>query len=105
MKNITQTEWNKLISEDNNAVILDVRTPNEWSEGIIENAVLINILEPQSFMDAIEKLDKNKNYYIYCRSGARSGQACQVMNSTGIETTYNLIGGIMEWTGETHNVN
>ena len=101
MKNLTQTDWNASILEDNNKVILDVRTPSEWAEGIIENALMINILEPQSFMDEIEKLDKNKHYYIYCRSGARSQQACQVLNSIGIDTTYNLMGGILEWTGKT----
>ena len=101
MKNLTQTEWTSSISEDNNAVILDVRTPNEWAEGIIENAVMINILDPQSFMEEIEKLDKSKSYYIYCRSGARSGQACQVLNSININSAYNLMGGILEWKGET----
>ena len=100
MKNLTQAEWSASIPEEN-TVILDVRTPNEWAEGIIENAVLINILEPQSFMGEIEKLDKSKNYYVYCRSGARSGQACQVMNSIGITEANNLIGGILEWTGQT----
>ena len=101
MRDITQTEWHDLISKDDNHVILDVRTPNEWSEGIIENAVLINIMDAHSFMESINKLDKSKHYYIYCRSGGRSGQACQVMNSIGIETTYNLIGGMMEWQGDT----
>ncbi|PHS10492.1 MAG: rhodanese [Kordia sp.] len=100
MKNLTQADWSTSIKKDN-TVILDVRTPNEWAEGIIENAVLINILEPESFMGEIENLDKSKNYYVYCRSGARSGQACQVMNSIGINETNNLSGGILEWTGKT----
>lgn len=103
MKDITQKEWLDMISEDENHAILDVRTPEEWSEGIIENAELINIMEAHTFMEAINKLDKSKNYYIYCRSGGRSGQACQVMNSIGIQNTYNLIGGMMEWQGETCN--
>jgi len=101
MKDISQTEWNTLISKDENKVILDVRTPNEWAEGVIENAQLINIMDAQSFMQEIEQLDKSKNYYIYCRSGARSGQACQVMDSLGFNKTYNLIGGILEWSGKT----
>lgn len=105
MKDITQSEWEELTSKDTNKVILDVRTPNEWAEGIIENAVLIDILNPQSFMDEVEKLDKNKHYYIYCRSGGRSGQACQVLNSIGIETTYNLMGGMMAWSGKVSNSN
>jgi len=100
MKNLTQAEWSAAITNEN-TVVLDVRTPNEWAEGIIENAVLINIMDAQSFMDAIEKLDKSKNYYVYCRSGARSGQACQVMNSIGINEANNLSGGILEWGGKT----
>ncbi|MEM9649010.1 MAG: rhodanese-like domain-containing protein, partial [Bacteroidota bacterium] len=50
--------------------------------------------------DEIGKLDKSKNYYVYCRSGNRSAQACALMNSIGIETTYNLEGGFMNWEGE-----
>jgi len=100
MKNLSQTEWSSSIIKEN-TIILDVRTPNEWAEGIIENALMINILEPQSFMEEIEKLDKSKNYYVYCRSGARSGQACQVMSSIGFGETNNLSGGILEWTGKT----
>jgi rhodanese-related sulfurtransferase len=45
------------------------------------------------------KLEKRKNYYVYCRSGARSAKACEVMNELGIENTFNLTGGIL-WNGE-----
>ena len=48
----------------------------------------------------VDELDKAKNFYVYCRSGARSGQACSVMNQMGIQNAYNLLGGIMEWRGE-----
>ena len=51
-------------------------------------------------MDGIQKLDKNKNYYVYCHSGIRSVQACQIMKSFGFENLYNLLGGISEWTGQ-----
>ena len=101
MKNITQPEWEKLLSTDTNATIIDVRTPGEWSEGIIENALLLNIMEQQTFITTVKKLDPAKNYYVYCRSGARSAQACQFMQSIGIATTYNLAGGIMNWSGTT----
>jgi len=46
-------------------------------------------------------IKKIKNYYVYCRSGGRSGQACMIMGSLGFENTYNLLGGMMEWEGET----
>jgi rhodanese-related sulfurtransferase len=51
-------------------------------------------------MTSLEGLDKAKNYYIYCRSGKRSGQACAVFNHNGIANTYNLAGGMLEWNGE-----
>ncbi len=101
MKNITQIEWEELLENDGNAVIIDCRTPDEWREGAIENSTLMNINDPQSFMDGVNNLDKEKNYYIYCRSGVRSVQACQVIESVGINTTNNLLGGILEWKGKT----
>ncbi len=61
MKNITQTEWQELVAKDNNAVIIDVRTPRECAEGIIENALMIDFLDIILFKKSIEKLDKNKN--------------------------------------------
>ena len=99
MKNITQVEWRELLANDDNAVIIDSRTPNEWRAGVFENSLLMNINDPQSFMDEVNKLDKEKNYYVYCRSGIRSIQACQVLESVGVKTTYNLLGGILAWDG------
>ena len=100
MKNIGQEEWRKLLAEDKDAVIIDVRTREEFESGYLKNAQLIDIMQPQSFMDSVNKLDKNKNYYMYCRSGNRSGQACQVLDSQGFKNTYNLAGGMLEWNGE-----
>lgn len=98
--NLTQEDWISQLEEDENAVILDVRTEDEWNEGYIPNAINIDIHKGQGFISEIEKLDKNKNYYVYCRSGARSGKACQIMNELGFENAYNLMGGILDWEGE-----
>jgi len=100
-EDITQDEWQDLIADDANAVILDVRTEEEVADGFIPNMLNIDIRKGQGFLDEVEKLDTSKNYYIYCRSGARSAQACTLMNQMGFETTYNLLGGFMEWDGET----
>tara|TARA_R100000935_G_scaffold29321_1_gene49616 strand:- start:1667 stop:1981 length:315 start_codon:yes stop_codon:yes gene_type:complete len=99
MKNLTQEQWSKEVSEDENAVILDVRTEEEFVEGYIPTATNIDIYKGQGFLDEIEKLDKSKNYYVYCRSGARSAQACALMNQQGYENAYNLMGGITDWDG------
>jgi rhodanese-related sulfurtransferase len=45
-------------------------------------------------------MDKTKNYYVYCKAGGRSAQACIIMNQMGFENTFNLEGGFMNWNGE-----
>ncbi|MGV6828785.1 MAG: rhodanese-like domain-containing protein [Flavobacteriales bacterium] len=100
MKNITQEQWRDAIASDQNAVIIDVRTPMEWDEGIIENAQLINIQNTVAFINEVKQLDSSKNYYLYCRSGARSQMACNLLESEGIKNTFNLLGGIMMWNGK-----
>jgi rhodanese-related sulfurtransferase len=103
MANLSQEDWKTQLEADTNAVVLDVRTDAEISEGIIPNAIQINIYEGQGFIYKLEELDKSKNYYVYCRSGNRSGQACAIMNQLGFENAYNLVGGILEWKGELVN--
>ncbi|WP_299337067.1 rhodanese-like domain-containing protein [uncultured Psychroserpens sp.] len=100
MADLTQQEWTSQLAADDNAVILDVRTPEEVALGIIPNAITIDIYKGQGFINEVQELDKSKNYYVYCKAGARSGQACSVMNHLGFKNTYNLIGGITEWSGE-----
>mgnify|MGYP000238768056 CR=1 FL=1 len=100
MADLSQEEWASKLKEDNNAFILDVRTEEELEEGIIPNAENIDIYLGQEFLNELEKLDKSKNYYVYCRSGNRSGQACAIMKSIGFENTNNLQGGFMNWEGD-----
>lgn len=100
MEDLTQEEWTSQLTKDDNAVVLDVRTDDEVAEGIIENAIQIDIYKGQEFLDAIEELDKSKNYYVYCRSGNRSRQACAIMEQLGFDNAYNLEGGILEWEGD-----
>ena len=97
---LSQQEWASQLEQDDNAVIIDVRTPEEWSEGIIPNALQIDIYQGQGFIYRIDELDKSKNYYVYCKAGGRSAQACSIMNQLGFENTFNLIGGMMQWSGE-----
>ncbi|REG90202.1 rhodanese-like domain-containing protein [Winogradskyella sediminis] len=100
MADLSQEEWTKKLEADTNAVVLDVRTQDEVDQGIIPNAIHIDIFKGQGFIYEVEKLDKSKNYYVYCRSGNRSGQACAIMNQLDIENAYNLEGGFSEWQGE-----
>ena len=100
MTNLDQNTWWSQFSQDENGVILDVRTEDEFNDGYIPGAINIDIYKGQGFIYRVEELDKTKNYYVYCRSGARSEQACHLMNQMGFENTFNLLGGIMQWQGE-----
>lgn len=77
-------------------VLLDVRTPEEFQQAHIAKAINLNIYN-EYFISDISALDKAKSYAIYCRSGKRSQDACQIMAELGFTNTYNLTGGIIEW--------
>ncbi|TBX65178.1 rhodanese-like domain-containing protein [Flavobacterium silvisoli] len=98
--NLSQQDWANQLAADTNAVILDVRTQDECQEGIIPNSINIDIYKGQGFIYEVDALDKTKNYYVYCRAGSRSAQACNIMSQMGFEHTYNLEGGFMNWQGE-----
>ena len=98
-KDIRATEFAEKIKNDPNAVVIDVRTRGEIMEGVIPGAIHIDIMGGR-FKEEVEKLDKSKNYYLYCRSGNRSGTACSFMGQIGFGELYNLAGGIMSWQGD-----
>jgi rhodanese-related sulfurtransferase len=98
MKNLNQEEWKKALTTNTNYVLLDVRSPQECQAGMQENAIQLNFLDQEVFMSGIEALDKSKDYFVYCRSGARSSNACEVLNQKGF-TTNNLLGGMLQWDG------
>ncbi len=98
--NLDQSTWISKFQSDENAVILDVRTPEEFETSRIPNSKNIDFYNPQNFMQEIEKLDRDNCYYVYCRTGVRSANSCQLMNELGFDKVYNLLGGIVEWKGE-----
>lgn len=95
-KNLKSDMFKKSMSEQKNVVLLDVRTPAEVAQGIIEGAIAIDFFA-NDFQAKISALDKDANYFVYCRSGNRSGQACQVMDQLGFKSLVNLEGGILDW--------
>lgn len=83
--------------QDNlNFVILDVRTLPEFTGEHLENALNLDY-HAETFPDALNELDKNKTYLIYCRTGRRSGIALGIMKELNFREVYNMLGGIVQW--------
>lgn len=86
-----------LIEKSSKVVIIDVRTDSEYHVGHVDNSILIS-LHNQDFMDKIRDLDKDKTYYVYCKSGMRSRSAVMKMKKEGFPKVYNIRGGINDLT-------
>jgi|JI8StandDraft_1071087.scaffolds.fasta_scaffold00034_11 rhodanese-related sulfurtransferase len=98
VENVAAAEFQSRLAEDSAAFLLDVRTPAEFNAGHLPNAINLDVLD-DCFNTAVSDLDKTKTYFVYCRSGGRSGQACLCMADQGFAVV-NLRGGINSWTGE-----
>ncbi|MFT7118718.1 MAG: rhodanese-related sulfurtransferase [Flavobacteriales bacterium] len=98
---LNNQEWKEQTAQDTKGFIIDVRTDEEVSEGIIPSALHYDIFKPQEFMNAMNNMDADQNYYVYCRAGSRSMQACQIMEQLGLKNTFNLTAGYSKWDGDT----
>ena len=97
--NAMEQDCREGLQGDENIVLIDVRTEGEHRMGHIPNSLLLDIFRPD-FIQQIEQMDRNKKYFIYCRSGARSANACSVMSQMGFTDLTNLFGGVLDWRGE-----
>jgi rhodanese-related sulfurtransferase len=77
-------------------VVLDIRTPEEYSEGHLAGSSNLDFYEPD-FADSLDALDKELPYFVYCRSGNRSSTAIETMKELGFTEVYELDGGIVKW--------
>lgn len=93
---LSPAEFSKQLSETENPTILDVRTPGEFGEGHLQNALNID-WNGASFDAQVSKLDKNKTVFVYCLSGGRSGAAASQLRSIGFKNVLELDGGMMAW--------
>ena len=105
MSDLNQQKWRSQLESEENFIILDVRTSEEFEQLRLPNSTNIDFYNPQDFIQELEKLDKNKSYYVYCRTGSRSANTCVLMKEMGFSKTYNLLGGITEWEGEIEDQN
>lgn len=84
------------LAADSGVTVLDVRTPEEFAEGHLDGAVLVDFSAP-TFADEVAELDPSQPYLVYCRSGNRSGQAVAAMQSAGFGQLWDMAGGVTAW--------
>jgi len=84
------------LAADGTHTVLDVRTPEEFDSGHLEDAVNIDFYEA-AFADEIAQLDRDASYVLYCRSGNRSGQTLALMRELGFTDVHDVAGGIVAW--------
>ncbi len=97
LQNIKVEQLSKLKVDYPDLVIIDVRTPKEIAGGKIDENALEIDFKNSSFDSKISKLDKDKTYLIYCKSGGRSSKSAKKMISSGFKNIYNLDGGYSDW--------
>lgn len=102
-KMITPKKLSALIATGMDLNIIDLRTDSEVSSGKIKGAMQVNYYA-DDFEDKLKALDKAQTYYVYCKSGGRSGKAAAYMAELGFETIYDLKGGITRWTAEGNSI-
>ena len=90
-----ETFQSKVIN-DVSVQLVDIRTPEEFDSGHIENAININYFSEQ-FKDSISLLQTKIPVYIYCRSGMRSSKSVKVFKAVGFDSIYQLNGGLLNW--------
>jgi phage shock protein E len=94
-KKVDPVEFSEVIAQPG-VIILDVRTPEEFNAGHIENAININVAD-SNFSSEVSKLDKNATVAVYCRSANRSAVATKEMAELGFTDMYDMQGGIIDW--------
>lgn len=95
-QNISSDEAKELI-DNKEVVVLDVRTPEEYQDGHIPNALLIPL---QELENKLNDLDKDEPYLVVCRSGNRSTQASEILTSNSFAEIYNMTDGMNSWVYE-----
>jgi rhodanese-related sulfurtransferase len=95
-RNISPDEFEAMISNRKDVVLVDVRTKKEYSEGHLKKAKLLDMRQDSFMDDALSALPKDKTIAVYCRSGKRGAAASEKLAEAGY-TVVNLDGGILAW--------
>ncbi|HEX8516400.1 MAG TPA: rhodanese-like domain-containing protein [Bacteroidia bacterium] len=95
--NLSAERFRAASGNDKNGILLDLRTTDELlNKGYLKGAIQLDYLAKDAEAK-IDKLDKNKTYYVYCASGRRSLECAEYMEKSGFKRVYNLEKGFNEW--------
>jgi len=97
LKNLKADDFKNQLELSSNKMLIDVREPNEYKGGFIPSALNIPLSQ---FKGRIGEFPKDKEVYLYCRSGMRSKQAARILIKNGFSNVAHLQGGISTWSGE-----
>lgn len=87
--------WTSFLRQENNAIVLDVRSPKEWKKGVLFDAITVDIDDAVNFEAFLKSIDKKGNYYIYSKFGRRGEMVCAKMETLGFLKTTNLDKGLL----------
>lgn len=93
---ISCKEFENLLASDKDYLLVDVRTPKEYRNGHMQNAINVSYFHSW-FGDSIQKLDHNKTVYMYCQTQHRSPIASRKMKKMGFKKIIDLKGGFIKW--------
>lgn len=94
---VTPSEFQSRITLTSGAVIIDIRTEEEFVSGHLADAINKDFYKRGEFRQYIETLDKEKTYFVYCNSGNRSDSALSLFKAAGIPNVVEMSGGITAW--------
>jgi phage shock protein E len=100
LKDVSNVEFQQLMNSLDGALLLDVRTPEEWEEGHLEGAAHANYWgDENAFAEAMNSIPRDRPVLVYCAGGGRSGLTAKELVAAGHQEVYNLENGISGWEG------
>lgn len=95
IRTVNSPDAKSLLDEEEDIILLDVRTPEEFAEGHLAGAKNIDC-NALNFAEQIQQLDRNQKYLLYCAVGGRSGKSLKIMKEMGFKEVYNVSEGFRE---------
>ena len=105
MEDVSNDTFLALMANKPEALLLDVRTPEEWNDGHLEGASHADYWgDEQAFQAAMDAIPRDRPVLVYCAGGGRSGLTAKELIKAGHHEVYNLENGISGWIAEGHPV-